>query len=70
MPIERRRNFIFGVDEQREHRWVGVHRAPCGISKQRTAEPASVKLSIDRKPADQGGGEHGITWEMLGLFCR
>jgi hypothetical protein len=60
MPVEPRRRFVLGIDDQREHRGIGTDRAGNGVEQQRGAELPALKAAIDGEAADQRGGSTGV----------
>ena len=59
---------ILGIDDEREDRRLGAYGARDGIDDQRSPEPLSPKLLIDREPADKARRENGIAGQSPGLL--
>lgn len=72
MAAERSGVIVLRIQDGGEHGGCGLHRALKRVEQKCRAQPLAPELPVDGEPADQCGGQDGITREALldYEFCR
>ena len=68
--IESNRSLIFCIDQQREGRYISLHRTMGGIGEERCAEATPLEPSIDSQATDAHRRQSGVAGQAFGLFRR